>query len=140
MKIHTLDGDVSVCEQLDIDDFNLVAKAGFRTVINNRPDLEGKDQPRSVILQAAAAAAGLQYKHIPVVPDEITDDNVADFAESIDKLDRPVLAFCRTGKRAAALWALSQAGEQAPETLMERCAAAGHDIAGLEPRLRREAS
>jgi uncharacterized protein (TIGR01244 family) len=44
-----------------------VADAGFKTVINNRPDFEGGPaQPTSAQMEAAAKAAGLSYAFLPV--------------------------------------------------------------------------
>ena len=46
------------------------AAAGFRSVVNNRPDFEGgPSQPTSASVEAAAHAAGLDYVWLPVAPD-----------------------------------------------------------------------
>ena len=43
------------------------AAAGFKSVINNRPDFEGgPDQPTNAAIEAAARAAGLEYAFLPV--------------------------------------------------------------------------
>jgi len=45
------------------------AQAGFKSVINNRPDFEGgPDQPTNASIEAAAKAAGLRYAFLPVQP------------------------------------------------------------------------
>jgi uncharacterized protein (TIGR01244 family) len=98
----------STSPQLAADDFGPIAAAGFRSVINNRPDFEGGDQqPTSAALAAAAARAGLRYAHMPVVPSEITEATVTEFAQLMASLPTPILAFCYTGGRAAKLYRLA---------------------------------
>ena len=86
------------------------AQAGFRSVINNRPDFEGgPSQPTSAQIQAAAAAAGLQYVHQPVQPAVQTPQDIARFAQLLAQLPRPILAFCRTGTRSGKLYSAATA-------------------------------
>lgn len=85
-----------------------VAAAGFKSVINNRPDHEGgADQPTSAEIEQAAVAAGLRYAYLPVVPTDIKPEQVAKMAELVASLPAPVLAFCRSGARAAKLYQLA---------------------------------
>jgi uncharacterized protein (TIGR01244 family) len=52
--------DFAVAPQIVPAQLAEIARAGFRSVINNRPDLEGgADQPNSAEIEAAARAAGL---------------------------------------------------------------------------------
>lgn len=95
---------LAVGPQLTTDDIAAARAAGFSAIINDRPDGEEPGQPLSREIAEAARAGGLAYCHIPVVPGQITDDAVAAFAAALEAADGPVLAFCRTGKRAAALF------------------------------------
>lgn len=112
----------------------------FRTIINNRPDAEDPGQPSSAAIEAEARRLGLDYVHIPVVPGKITDEQVAAFGEAIARRKGPILAFCRTGTRSTALWALSQSGKRSPEDIIETAAAAGYDLKPLKARLAKSAS
>ena len=88
-----------------------VAAAGFKSVINNRPDHEGGgEQPTSADIERAALAAGLHYAYLPVVPADIKPDEVAKMAQLVAALPKPVLAFCRSGARAAKLYGLATSG------------------------------
>jgi uncharacterized protein (TIGR01244 family) len=88
-----------------------VARAGFRSVVNNRPDFEyGPDQPTHASIAAAAAAAGLEYRYLPVAPGFQTPEQVQAFAQLLEELPRPLLAFCRSGARSAHLFMLAQQG------------------------------
>ena len=82
-----------------------VAAKGFRSVINNRPDLEGgTEQPTSAQIEEAARAAGLHYVFQPVIPGQITQFDVEVFARHFHELPKPVLMFCRTGNRSSGLY------------------------------------
>ena len=112
-----------------------IARQGFHTVINNRPDGEGDDQPTSDALKQAARAAGLAYYHLPVTPGDIRDTDVMGFAGLMQQARGPVLAFCRTGNRSSSLWALSESTRTDPETLIATADQAGYDLSKQEARL-----
>lgn len=102
--------DVFVAPQLSAADMAEVARAGFRSVINNRPDFEGgPDQPTDAAVAAAADAAGLSYRYLPVAGGHQTPEEVVAFAALMVELPRPVLAYCRSGARSARLYMLAQA-------------------------------
>lgn len=82
------------------------AAAGIRSVINNRPDFEGgPDQPTSAVMAAAAIAAGLEYRFLPVNGGYQSPEEVATFAQLLASLPTPILAFCRSGARSSNLYA-----------------------------------
>src|ERR1700730_8802851 len=68
MQTRNLAEKLSVSSQLTLSDLSAAADQGIRSIINNRPDGESPDQPTSAEIEAAAAALGLGYRHIPVVP------------------------------------------------------------------------
>ncbi|MDX3906643.1 MAG: TIGR01244 family sulfur transferase [Pigmentiphaga sp.] len=95
----------AVAPQLAPEDMAAVAAAGFKSVINNRPDLEGGPaQPSTAQMQAAAEAAGLTYVYQPVNGANIQPEDVAKFSSLLDTLPAPVLAFCRSGARSTKLF------------------------------------
>lgn len=98
--------DFATCGQITPDDIPALAAQGFRTLINNRPDLEGGPaQPTSAALAEAATAHGLRYIHIPVVSGQpVSDEQAATMRRAIDSAEAPVLAFCRSGARSTNLW------------------------------------
>jgi uncharacterized protein (TIGR01244 family) len=112
LPIQRLTADVCVAPQLSPAAMAEAAAAGFRSVINNRPDFEhGPDQPTSAAIEAAALAAGLQYAHLPVAGGYQSPDEIARFAELIAAMPRPLLCFCRSGARSTRLYvAATQAG------------------------------
>ena len=85
------------------------AAAGFRSIINNRPDFEGGPaQPPNADIEAAARAAGLEYVFLPVAPGYQSPEEIARFATLLESLPKPVLAFCRTGTRSTKLYVQAQ--------------------------------
>lgn len=105
VQTQPVDDALSVSQQLQPQDMQRLADAGFRSVINNRPDFEGGPaQPLGRDLEAAARAAGLEYRHLPVPPAGHTDGQAREMAQLVESLPRPVLAFCRSGRRGAALY------------------------------------
>ena len=103
--LQPLSAHFSAAPQLEPAAMALLAQAGFKSVINNRPDHEGgADQPTSAAIEAAALAAGLTYRHLPVAPGYQSPEEIAKFRELIDALPQPILAFCRTGTRSGKLF------------------------------------
>ena len=101
--------DVCVAPQLTPEAMAEAAKAGFRSVVNNRPDFEhGPDQPTHADIEAAARAAGLEYRFLPVASAYQTPEEIAAFAALLDELPRPILAFCRSGARSTNLFLQAQ--------------------------------
>ena len=104
-QLQQLSDDVCVAPQLDADAMAWAAEAGFKSVVNNRPDHEdGPDQPTNAVIEAAAAAAGLRYAWLPVSPAVQTAKDIAGFAALLAELPKPILAFCRTGTRSGKLY------------------------------------
>ena len=111
IQVQQLSPDVCVAPQLGPETMAALADAGFKSVINNRPDFEGgPDQPTSAAIEAAARAAGLAYVHLPVAPGVQTPEEIARFAELLAELPRPILAFCRTGTRSGKLFRAATGG------------------------------
>jgi uncharacterized protein (TIGR01244 family) len=109
LAAEAIDDGVYVTAQLRPEDLPALAEAGVRSVINNRPDGEGgAGQPASARLEAAARAAGLEYRYVPVPPAGHTDADARRMSEAVSALPRPVLAFCRTGRRSAALYRMAK--------------------------------
>lgn len=105
LPIQPLSPEVCVAPQLDPSAMAEVARAGFKSVINNRPDFEGgPTQPTSADIEAAARAAGLQYAYLPVSGGYQSPEEIARFAELIETLPKPILTFCRSGARSTKLF------------------------------------
>lgn len=104
--------DVYAAPQLTPEAMAAAAEAGFKAVINNRPDMEGgPEQPTSAAIEAAARAAGLEYAYLPVNGGYQSPEEIARCAELLKSLPRPLLMFCRSGARSTKLYMQAQALE-----------------------------
>ena len=110
LPIRPIAPDVCVAPQLTPAAMAEAARTGFRSVVNNRPDFEhGPDQPTSAAIEAAARAAGLEYRFLPVAGGHQSPEEIAAFARLLAELPRPLLLFCRSGARSTRLFQLAQA-------------------------------
>ncbi|MGE0044339.1 MAG: TIGR01244 family sulfur transferase [Hyphomonadaceae bacterium] len=126
----------SVAPQLKAEDFAAAGRAGFKLIVNNRPDGEAPDQLAGAAAAAAAASAGLAYQAIPVSgqPNAAAIDAMA---AALDNAEGPLLSYCRSGTRSITLWALAEAQrkKRAPDDLIALAKAAGYDLSRLKPTL-----
>ena len=98
--------ELSVAPQISAADVADLARQGFKSIVCNRPDGEGADQPSFAEIAQAAAAAGLEARHVPVVSGIVSDEAARAFAAALDDMPKPMFAYCRTGTRSTTLWAL----------------------------------
>lgn len=130
-----LDDKVFVGGQVRPEDLPDIARAGVRTIVNNRPDGEEPGQPTAAELSRAAQALGLAYHEIPIAGG-IPAAAVEDMADALATAPGPLLAFCRSGTRSTYLWALARAREgESADDLRAKAAAAGYDLRPIEASL-----
>jgi sulfide:quinone oxidoreductase len=108
MDFTRIDDRLSVAGQIDPDDLADLARAGFRSVICNRPDGESPDQTDQAKIAATAAALGMAFAYLPVTAPTLGPDTGRAFAGLLADLPGPVLAYCRSGARSQALYGLAQ--------------------------------
>lgn len=100
---------VGFAGQISAEQIPQVVEKGFRSVINNRPDMEGgAEQPTSAQIEEAARTAGLDYVYQPIIAGQITEFDVRTFANHYNELPKPILMFCRTGNRSNNLYQLAK--------------------------------
>ena len=126
--IRQLDDRTLVSGQIAPHEVAGLAEQGVTVLVNNRPDFEEPGQPQAGDIEEAAAAAGIEYRFVPIIrgigPADIESMQQAMSAAGDGKL----LAFCRSGTRSALTLALAQRAEGASrEEVEERLSAAGFD-------------
>lgn len=104
MDITRLSEGLAVSPQVTREELPALAAAGFRAVVCNRPDKEEAGQPDFAEIAAAARALGLEARHIPVDDSHPVAMQKDLFAQALDELPQPVLAYCRTGNRCTKLY------------------------------------
>ncbi len=103
-----LDEKSLISGQIAAADVAALAAAGVTMIVNNRPDREDSGQPLGAEIEAAAEAAGIAYRHVPIQrgigPGDVEAMREAMAAAGEGKM----LAFCRSGQRSALACALAQ--------------------------------
>ena len=122
-----LPGDVFVAGQLLAAQMQALAEQGVMSFINNRPDMEGPMQPLSEDLEKIAQELGVDYHHIPMAGG-LTPGLIDATQTAFDNLPRPIVAFCASGMRSAALWAFAHVDKLGVEGVMEALSAAGYNL------------
>ena len=117
MNSYKLTETLAVSGQISADLVEAIAAAGYKVLLNNRPDGEESGQPSSAEIAAAAEAAGLEYRHIPVTAMNFPGEHLEEMADLFDDEDRPVFAFCRSGTRCTNLWVLSRQSDEREQAI-----------------------
>jgi len=130
LNIHELEPGFAISEAIAPSDLDEVAQRGFKSVICNRRPGEADDHPDDAALSARAKALGIEWRCIPVTPGDYSDADIAAFGKALDDLPTPILAFCRSGKRAVHLWAHSKSQGASCDipALLAAAREAGHDL------------
>lgn len=117
-----LDDNMLVDGQIAPDDVPALQAEGVTMIVNNRPDGEDAGQPTSDEIEAAAKAAGVEYRHVPIArgmgPSDIEAMRDAMHAAAGGK----IFAFCRSGNRSTLAWAVAKNEDGVPREELERCA------------------
>ena len=136
MNIKQVNSALSVSEQIAVADVTEIVAAGFKSIICNRPDGEGADQPAFAEIEAAAKAAGVESVYQPIVSGKVGDDDAAAFSVLMDRLPKPVLAYCRTGTRSVTIWSLSEGARGRPlSDILTATKSAGYDMSAVVRRI-----
>jgi uncharacterized protein (TIGR01244 family) len=121
---------------MDIKQLTLIMEAGFRTIVNNRPDHEIPGHLAAEQMRHAAKALGLVYIDNPVDGRVgITPDMIATQKRAIDEASTPVFAYCASGTRSTIVWMISQATDTPSDTLIAAASAQGYDLGHMAPML-----
>jgi len=98
----------STTGQLNPEQVGEVAALGYKSIIDNRPDMEGgNDQPLHTDIEKLVRASGMEFAYLPVISGAITPEQVGQMADLIENLPKPILAFCRSGARSTNLYHLA---------------------------------
>jgi len=133
MNVVKLSATLAVSQQIVPEHVAAIAEAGYKVLINNRPDGEEAHQPPSAAIAAAAEAAGMEYYYMPITAMNFPGDEFPRMCELLADAEKPVLAFCRTGTRCTNLWVASHQDASRTEAAV-RARELGYDL-GLVSRL-----
>ncbi len=140
VKFVHLTPNFAVAGQLEAEDFPEIARLGFKTVVNNRPDGEEHGQLPDREAAGHALRTDLAYHYIPSGKLALFSDPVVDAAEAVIATSGPVLAYCKSGTRSAIIWAAASARTQAVDEVLLQLANAGFDFDFLSDELEDQAA
>lgn len=135
MEIRKINDQISVSPQITPEDLAAVKAAGFQSVICNRPDGEGADQPTFDEIDRTAQDMGLKTLYLPISGGKVSDDDAQAFQTALRDMPGPVFAYCRSGTRSCTLWALSQASSLDSADILAQSKGAGYDMSGVVRRI-----
>ena len=134
---------IAVTDQIHVAGVAGIAARGFRTLIDLRPDGEEPGQPSSAAIGEAARGQRMMFHYIPTPQGDVPDAVVERLAGAIAASERPVMLYCRSGKRAARVWALAEASRidgAAPAAIASAVRAAGQPVDDILPRIEARAA
>jgi uncharacterized protein (TIGR01244 family) len=104
MIAYYINDRVLLAGQPEPEEWQDIAREGYRTVINMRSDPE-----RSAVEQRNAEQAGLTYLFLPLPTYEIETEHINDFYNALEQAgDDKLMIHCRTASRVALLWMLKR--------------------------------
>ncbi|NHO33118.1 bifunctional protein tyrosine phosphatase family protein/NAD(P)/FAD-dependent oxidoreductase [Acetobacter fallax] len=141
MAFRSLTDRYSVAPQLSMDDVAEAARQGFRAIVCIRPDGEQKGQPAAAEIGKATIAAGMTFESIPFQSGMLpSETDIERMKVVIRGVDGPVLGYCRSGNRAAMLWAFAEAGTLPENDIITAGQKIGIDLSPISGALKRNAA
>ncbi|MBV8209743.1 MAG: TIGR01244 family phosphatase [Burkholderiaceae bacterium] len=122
---------LAVADQIDERDVDALAAAGVKCVICNRPDSEGGTPSEQI--RAACERHGMLFFMQPVEYSRIALADGEAFGRILQQSEGPALAYCRSGRRSTALWALAAAPVVGAPAVLQRAARAGVALDDISP-------
>ena len=125
MQITNISGLYNVSPQISIVDIEFISEKGFEKIICNRPDFQ------SNVIEKVATEIGLLFEYHPLTFENMHAENIEKQMAFIEESKSPVLAYCTSGTRSAAIWALGQIGKMPKDEILKTTLASGYNLEGL---------
>ena len=104
MDIKKISDEFHVTGQIHPEQMHEVAARGYKSILCNRPDNEGAGQPDFAVIRQAASRAGWQADFVPIVHGAAGLKEFQGMEAALQKLPKPILAYCRSGARSEAMY------------------------------------
>ena len=124
-----LDDKTLVGGQIAPEEVSALKDQGVTLIVNNRPDGEDVGQPEGEDIEAAAVAAGIDYRHVPIARG-LGPSDIEAMREAINSVgEGKLFAFCRSGNRSTLAWAVARSEDGVSRADLDRMAnEAGFDL------------
>ena len=120
-----------VSPQITLMDMESLLKKGFKKIICNRPDFEVPPNIQSNVIAKSALEIGISFEYHPLTFENMYAENIEKQMAFIEESESPVLAYCTSGTRSAAIWALGQTGKMSRGEILKTTLASGYNLEGL---------
>jgi len=120
--------NIYVAGQISASDFESLAQAGIKTIINNRPDGEEAGQLDYATARDLAAKHNMNYHYLPMANGQpLPAGLIEEFKTAVEASQGAILAHCRSGFRSSFLWSMGQimAGNLSPDQAISAAVQAG---------------
>ena len=131
MQIVNISGLYNVSPQISLKDVEILSKKGFEKIICNRPDFEVHPNIQSSLIEKVATEIGISFEYHPLTFENMNAENIKKQLTFINESERPVLAYCTSGTRCAAIWALGQIGKMSKDEILKTTLESGYNLEGL---------
>ena len=131
MQIVNISGLYNVSPQISLTDVEILSEKGFGKIICNRPDFEVPPSFQSNVIKKVATEIGLSFEYHPLTFENMNAENIEKQMAFIKESERPVLAYCTSGTRCAAIWALGQIGKMSKDEILKTTLESGYNLQGL---------
>ena len=131
MQIANISGLYHVSPQISLTDVEFLSEKGFEKIICNRPDFEVPSNIQSNVIEKATEEIGLLFEYHPLTFENMNTENIEKQMAFINESKRPILAYCTSGTRCAAIWALGQIGKMSKDEILKTTLQSGYNLEGL---------
>ena len=131
MQIANISGLYHVSPQISFTDVEFLSEKGFEKIICNRPDFEVPPSLKSNLIEKIATEMGLLFEYHPLTFENMYAENIEKQMAFIEGSKSPVLAYCTSGTRCAAIWALGQTGKMSKDEILNATRECGYNLEGL---------
>lgn len=129
---------IYVSPQISLRDVGYIARYGIRTIVDMRPDGEAPDEPSHLQMEQIAKAQGFDFSYLPVPHESIPPATVHALREVLSSSQKPVVLYCRTGRRAVRTFALFEASRKdgpGTDAILAMVKDAGFSAEDLRPEI-----
>ena len=131
MQIVNISGLYNVSPQISLTDVEILSEKGFGKIICNRPDFEVHPNIQSSLIEKVAVETGILFEYHPLTFENMNAENIEKQMCFINESEHPVLAYCTSGTRCAAIWALGQVGQMSKDEILKTTQESGYNLEGL---------
>lgn len=129
---------LAVGEMPRLDQIEILAMAGFQSIITMQPDGEVERFAASAAIGIEAVRHGLAHAYAPITSRTPSPEELAVFERALAELPPPIFACCYSGARSAAAAAHVLTANKEVDVIIREFAGAGFDIASLRSWLEDE--